>query len=205
MDQLLYRRYEMSLILGIVFTNRAIVISDGRVKNASTGLVVDEKFDKTRKINDNVILGFSGEREFSLGLLEQFENVCKQDISKLKADHAANILCKIAQEGVDYRKNLKESLPTNFQMVVAGKNNKGIMALYNFGVPTNFEIKEYIPTAKTFVYSVLSPGTKDIDSIFEKVMTNYPGRELEDYINLLFSKASDMDDSINTNLFMKEI
>ncbi|EOT24123.1 hypothetical protein C805_02335 [Eubacterium sp. 14-2] len=195
----------MSLIIGIVFTNRAIVISDGRVKNARTDLVVDEKFDKTRKINDNVILGFSGDREFSLWLLEQFENVCKQDISQLKADHVANIFCKIAQEGVDYRKNLKESLPTNFQMVVAGKNNKGIMALYNFGVPTNFEIKEYIPTAKTFVYSVLSPGTKDIDSIFEKVMTNYPGRELEDYINLLFSKASDMDDSINTNLFMKEI
>lgn len=195
----------MSLIIGIVFTNRAIVISDGRVKNARTDLVVDEKFDKTRKINDNVILGFSGDREFSLWLLEQFENVCKQDISQLKADHVANIFCKIAQEGVDYRKNLKESLPTNFQMVVAGKNNKGIMALYNFGVPTNFEIKEYIPTAKTFVYSVLSPGTKDIDSIFEKVMTNYPGRELEDYINLLFSKVSDMDDSINTNLFMKEI
>ena len=195
----------MSLIIGIVFTNRAIVISDGRVKNARTDLVVDEKFDKTRKINDNVILGFSGDREFSLWLLEQFENVCKQDISQLKADHVANIFCKIAQEGVDYRKNLKESLPTNFQMVVAGKNNKGIMALYNFGVPTNFEIKEYIPTAKTFVYSVLSPGTKDIDSIFEKVMTNYPGRELEDYINLLFSKASDMDDSINTNLFMKEV
>lgn len=195
----------MSLILGIVFTNRAIVISDGRVKNASTDLVVDEKFDKTRKINDNVILGFSGDREFSLWFLEQFGNFCKQDISKLKADHVANFLCKIAQKGVDYRNNLKESVSTDFQMIAAGKNSKGIMALYNFGVPTNFEIKEYIPTAKTFVYSVLSPGTKDIDSIFEKVMAECPNMELGDYINLLFFKASELDDSINTNLFMKEI
>lgn len=195
----------MSLILGTVFKNRAIIVSDGRVKDSNTCLVVDEKFDKTRKINDNVILGFSGELEFSLWLLEQFENVCKQDISQLKADHVANIFCKITQEGVDYRKNLKESLPTNFQMVVAGKNSKGIMALYNFGVSTNFEIKESTPTAKTFVYSVLSPATKGIDSIFEKIITDHPNKGLEDYINLLFSKASDMDDSINTNLFMKEI
>ncbi|MCI8874318.1 MAG: hypothetical protein HFH51_16105 [Lachnospiraceae bacterium] len=195
----------MSLIIGIVFTNRAIVISDGRVKNARTDLVVDEKFDKTRKINDNVILGFSGDREFSLWLLELFKNVCKQDISKLKADHVANILCKIAQEGVNYRKNLKDPIPTDFQMIAAGKNSKGIMALYNFGVPTNFEIKEYIPTAKTFVYSILYPDTKGLHNAFEKIMADYPDKGLEDYINLLFIKAANMDNSINTNLFMKEI
>lgn len=195
----------MSLILGIAFTNRAIIISDGRVKDASTGLVIDEKFDKTRKVNDNVILGFSGEMEFPLWLLGQFDNVCNKDIFRLRADHVANILCKIAQEGVNYRENLKEPKTTNFQMIVAGKNSRDIMALYNFGVPTNFQIKEYIPTAKTFVYSVLFPGTKDIGSIFEKVMAEYPNMELEDCINLLFFKASELDDSINTNLFIKEI
>jgi len=38
----------MSLILGIVFVNRALIISDGRVINANTGLVVDEKFPPVR-------------------------------------------------------------------------------------------------------------------------------------------------------------
>lgn len=195
----------MSLILGIVFVNRALIISDGRVINANTGLVFDEKFDKTRKINDNVILGFSGETEFPLWLLGQFENICKQDISKLKADHVANILCKIAQEGVNYRKGLTETISTNFQMIVAGKNSKGIMALYNFGVPTSFEIKEYIPAAKNLVYSVSFPDTKGLDYSFEKIIADYPNKGLEDYINLLFIKAADMDDSINTNLFTKEV
>lgn len=195
----------MSLILGIVFKNRAIIVSDGRVKDSNTDLVVDEKFDKTRKITENVILGFSGDREFSLWLLGQFENVCKQDISQLKADHVADILCKIAQEGVNYRKNLEQSVSTNFQMVVAGRNSKGIMGLYNFGVPTNFEIKKYIPTANNFVYSVLYPDTKGLHNAFEKIMADYPDKGLEDYINLLFIKAANMDNSINTNLFMKEI
>lgn len=195
----------MSLILGIVFANRALIISDGRVKDAGTNLVVDEKFDKTRKINDNVILGFSGETKFSLWLLGQFDNICNKDVFRLKAEHVANILCKIAQEGVNYRENLEEPKITNFQMIVAGKNSRGIMALYNFGVPTNLQIKECIPTAKTFVYSVLSPGTKDIGSVFEKVIADNPGMELEDYINLLFFKASELNDSINTNLFIKEI
>lgn len=195
----------MSLVLGITFTNRAMIISDGRVTNAKTNLIVDEKFDKTRKINDNVILGFSGETEFPLWLLGQFENICKQDISKLKADHVTNILCKIAQEGINYRKGLKEAISTNFQMIVAGKNSKGIMALYNFGVPTNFEIKEYIPTAKNFVYSVLFPDTNGLNYSLEKIIADYPNKGLEEYINLLFTNAADIDDSINTNLFIKEI
>ena len=36
-------------------------------------------------------------------------------------------------------------------------------------------------------------------------MADYPDKGLEDYINLLFIKAANMDNSINTNLFMKEI
>lgn len=195
----------MSLILGIAFVNRALIISDGRAINASTGLVVDEKFDKTRKINDNVVLGFSGETEFPLWLLGQFENICKQDISKLKADHVANILCKIAQEGVNYRKGLKETISTNFQMIVAGENSKGIIGLYSFGVPTNFKIKEDIPGEKNFVYSVLFPDTKGFDYSFEQIIADYPNKGFEDYVNLLFVKAADMNDSINTNLFIKEI
>ncbi len=90
----------MSLILGIVFTNRAIVISDGRVKNASTGLVIDEKFDKTRKINDNVILGFSGDREFSIWLLELFENVCKQDCDLLEYLSQRAVISEVFCDGV---------------------------------------------------------------------------------------------------------
>ena len=195
----------MSLVLGIVFTNKAMIISDGRVTNAKTNLIVDEKFDKTRKINDNVILGFSGETEFPRWLLGQFDNICNKEIFLLKADHVADILCKIAQEGVNYRKNLEQSVSTNFQMIVAGRNSKGIMALYNFGVPTNFEIKEYIPSAKNFVYSVLFPDTNGLNYSLEKIIADYPNKRLEEYINLLFINAADIDDSINTNLFIKEI
>lgn len=195
----------MSLVLGIAFTNKALIISDGRVTNANTGLIVDEKFDKTRKINDNVILGFSGETEFPIWLLGQFDNICNKEILRLKSDYVADILCKIAQEGVNYRKNLEQSVSTNFQMIVAGRSSKGIMGLYNFGVPTNFEIKEYIPTVKNFVYSVLFPDTKGLDCSFEKIIADYPNKGLEDYINLLFIKAADMNESINTNLFMKEV
>lgn len=195
----------MSLVLGIAFTDKTLIISDGRVKDASTNLVVDEKFDKTRKINDNVILGFSGETRFSQWLLGQFDNICNEDISRLKAEHVANILCKIAQEGANYRENLKEPKTTHFQMIVAGKNSRGIMALYNFGVPTHFQIKECIPVANNFVYSVLYPDTRGLEYSFEKMITDYPNKRLTDYINLLFTKAADMNDSINTNLFIKEI
>ncbi len=195
----------MSLVLGIAFTNKVLIISDGRAKNANTDLIVDEKFDKTRKINDNVVLGFSGETEFPQWLLEQFNNICNKEIFRLKADHVAGILCKIAQEGMSYRKNLKEYISTNFQMIVAGKSSKGIISLYNFGIPTNFAIKEYIPTTENFVYSVLFPDTKGLDYSFEKIIADYPNRGLEDYINLLFMKAANMNNSINTNLFIKEV
>lgn len=143
--------------------------------------------------------------EFPLWLLEQFYNICNKDIFRLKADHVANILCLLAQEGVNYRKNLKESFSTNFQMIVAGKNSKGIIGLYSFGVPTNFKIKEDIPVEKNFVYSVLFPDTKGFDYSLEKIITDYPNKGLEDYFNLLFIKAAEMDDTINTNLFIQEI
>ena len=195
----------MSLVIGIVSTNSAIIVSDGRVINANTNSIVNENFDKTRKINENVILGFSGETKFSLWLLEQFENIYKKEISNLKADQVAEILCKVAKEGVNYRMGLNESVSTKFQMIVSGVNHEGIMALYNFGVPTNFEISKVIPIAKSFIYSVLSPGTKDFGAIFEKIIEDFLGRELEYYINLLFFKASIIEDSINTNLFIKEI
>lgn len=90
-------------------------------------------------------------------------------------------------------------------MIVAGKTSKGIMALYNFGVPSNFEIKEYIPTENNFVYSVLFPDAKGFDYSLEKIMTDYPNKGLDEYINLLFINAANIDDSINTNLFIKEI
>ena len=192
----------MSLVLGVAFTNKAVIISDGRAINKST---ISENCDKTRKINNNVILGFSGELEFSLWLLEQFDNICNKDIFRLKADHIANILCRLAQEGINYRKNLKESVSTNFQMIVAGKNSKGIIGLYSFGVPTNFKIKEDIPVEKNFVYSVLFPDTKGFDYSFEQIIADCPNKRLEDCINLLYVKAAKIDDTINTNLFIKEI
>lgn len=195
----------MSLVLGIAFTDKALIISDGRVLNANTGIVVNEKFDKTRKINDNVILGFSGETKFPLWLLGQFDNICNENIFRLKADHVANILCKIAKEGVNYRKNLKEPNTINFQMIVAGKNSRDIMALYNFGVPTNFEVNEYIPTEKNFVYSVLYPDTEGFDYSFEQVIEDFPNKGLGECIDLLFIKAADLNDSINKNLFVKEV
>ena len=77
--------------------------------------------------------------------------------------------------------------------------------MYNFGIPTNFAIKEYIPTTENFVYSVLFPDTKGLDYSFEKIIADYPNRGLEDYINLLFMKAANMNNSINTNLFIKEV
>lgn len=195
----------MSLVLGMTFTNRAIIISDGRARNVINNSIINEKCDKTRKINDSVILGFSGELEVSLWLLEQFENIHKRNIPDLKSDDVAKILCNIAEEGVNYRKKLNKSNATYFQMIVTGLNSKKIMSLYSFGVPTSFKIKESIPTVHNFIYSILSPNGTDFGSVFEDGMKNHPGKDLEFYYRLLFSKASEIDDSINTNLFVKSI
>lgn len=50
----------MSLILGYANKDNAIIMSDGRAGGAVS---LSETYNKTRKINDNIIIGFAGIKE----------------------------------------------------------------------------------------------------------------------------------------------
>ena len=69
----------MSFVIGSVTSNAVIIASDGRCCNLD-GTVKTEHYNKTRKINSNTIIGYSGSTEACEFALEQLTNFNRREI-----------------------------------------------------------------------------------------------------------------------------
>lgn len=180
----------MSLILGYANKDNAIIMSDGR---AGGTVCPSEEYDKTRKINNNIILGFSGYQESS----EHFLSCIHMKLGeRIKYCYIEEFL-----EVVEYGMSLdstKEYLHSSF-IIIGRTKNKHIMTTI-VGNNTQYKMDKHIVTN---VRHLAIGGTIDGEKIFEiyeKNLSNH-GMSIQSCMIKTIHGVSLLDSSVNTNTF----
>lgn len=181
----------MSLVLGYANKEKAIIMSDGRAGGTASP---SETYDKTRRINNNIILGFVGYRETS----EHFLNCVYSDMD----ERIENCYIDEFLEEVEYGMSLdvtKEKMESTFMII--GKSESGNIKYVIVGQDTNFEIKDIPLNSVSFI-----GGTIPIADIREICKKN---SEIISFPYILLKKiiedVSEIDKTINKNIFFKTI
>lgn len=185
----------MSIVIGFISKDEAVLMSDGLVLNNDTREVVDENCRKIQSINGNVIVGYSGIKQFGECVLENFFKLFDGDPKSITAEYAASVLCHIAKE-------LENSLsaPLPFQMLVAGTNSSNCMVLCSFGKSTDFKITQYVATEESSFYVALNPDSlsgRDVAGEFLSDNSICVRNRMKNCIKYV----STIDDTVNDTIF----
>lgn len=177
----------MSLVIGYFNQEYAIIISDGRAGTEN------EYYDKTLKLNDNIIFGY-------VGYAEEAEMVlpCIKSLSEITSvDELLEIL--------EHEFSLKPSeveFRTTFMFI--GIDNIHNMALYQIGDLTNFKMQKSKLTSGLLHMG----GTTDyhsIDDIVRANMFNKNELDITERMKKSIEDVSKIDSSVNNNIFIKTI
>lgn len=185
----------MSIVIGFVSKNEAILMSDGLVLNNSTREIVDENCSKIQRINDNVVVGYTGINEFGKCVLENFFKLFGDDVKSITTEYATSVLCHIAKEietAID--------TPLPFQMLVAGLNSSNDITLSSFGKSTDFKITTYVATEESSFYAALTPDSLSERDVAGEFLSN--GKIcIRDRMKNCIKYVSTIDDTVNDTIF----
>lgn len=178
----------MSLILGYANKDNAIIMSDGRAGKPESG---SEFYNKTKKINDNIILGFAGFTESAEFFLD---NVIEQ-MGKERGEYYIDDFWKLVTFLMD-NKRFQEWFHTSFIILGRDKDNK----MYNstIGNVTQFALQKHIVTTPR----VCAIGGTIDGKIIEKIyLDNIRKIEIPiaDCMKNTINQVSQLDSSVNTN------
>lgn len=184
----------MSLVLGYANKNNAIIMSDGR---ADGTVSPSEIYDKTRKINNNIILGFVGYKETG----EHFLNCVHMDMGKrIEECYMGEFL-----EEVEYGMSLdatKEKLKSTFMII--GRTERKEMVSVIVGNSTDYKIEKNIVSSPRILLIGGVIDGKIINDIYMKHISDVK-KSVEDCMRKTIEEVSEIDDSINKNIFAKMI
>lgn len=200
----------LSFVMGYVSTKMAAIASDGRCCYTD-GTIKTEFYDKTRKFNNNVIIGYSGSTEpceqvlsilqFGLDQIQKGENREAYVDEVAICLHRSIQMCNFPEE-------------KNVQFIVSGISTEGTMQLYAFG---NTNQKDLIPLTATdgvMRTAVLCPPGKDEigSQIFKNHLINDLVNDLDDehsFIEDVFKASieemADLDSTVNKNFFSQVV
>lgn len=184
----------MSLVLGYCNGITGVVASDGR----AGGIVCpSEEYDKTRKINDCIILGFVGYRESS----EHFLSCVHMELGERIRSCYIDEFLEVIKYGMSLDAT-REHLHSSF--VIIGKTEKGDMKFVTTGQNTDFDIN-FLDANIGRIYPI--GGTVSVSSILD--ICEYHSKLFEgnvkNTLKNIITDVSKIDNSINTNLYFKEI
>lgn len=184
----------MSLILGYATTTNAIIMSDGRAgKNSS----YSEHYDKTLKINDNIIMGFAG-------IMENINMFLSCALSNMGEDREYYLMDDFL-DMVDYMvqdEETKKLLRSDFMII--GRNNNQEMFTCTVGMATDYKIKKNRADhpRQLFVGGTIQGDI--ISNIFSKNMRS-KSIDVKKRMENTVKEVSKFDESINCNTFFKVI
>lgn len=181
----------MSLVLVYANNENAIIMSDGRAGGTENP---SEIYDKTRKINENIIMGFVGYRETGEHFIKCIHMELEEKIDKCYIDEFMEV--------VEYGMGLnatKEKMRSTFLMI--GRTKEKEMKVAVAGKDTNYQII-YIPLNRiTFI-----GGTIPEEEIMKICKEN---SDTNDSTFEIFKKTivdvSKIDKSVNENIFYQTI
>lgn len=182
----------MSIVIAVATENYAIIGSDGRAICYTDNSIVTEEYNKTKRLNDHIILGCTGNA-----------SLCEKVVSYLDT-----LSIPTVEEAALHIKKFLESLQLlesdKCAFAVAGITASCHIELHSLGTQSHLQINRMIP-ASTFVYTILSPDNVNGDEIFTNTLYKVGCGNLKDIIRLSIKDAAKEDFSINTNCYFQEI
>ena len=180
----------MSLILGYANRNSAIIMSDGRAgKNGS----YSEHYNKTLKINDNIIIGFAGYVES----IEYFLNGVFLNMGEERNKYYVDDFFELMQFGMDVEETQKH-LHSSF--IIIGRDSSNIMHTAIIGDSTLYKLESNIVTTPR----ILTIGGSIDGSIIHQIYrTNLKDEthSLEERLVNTIAQVSRLDNTINSNVY----
>lgn len=185
----------MSLVLGYADISKCIIVSDGRFCNPDNE-ILSEAYDKTKRINGNVIIGFAGNAQ-----------LCEMII-----DHAAPDNFPKSASVKEVAGTLEASLrllcdrfPGHLaQFVVAGKSQFGKAQLRAFGTEYSMLVRNPTTNAPEFVE--LSQTGVDARAIFQRFYSSiYNTGDIEAIMKKTIREVAISDQSVNTTFFTQTV
>lgn len=182
----------MSLVLGYADSQTAIIMSDGRAgENGS----VSEYCNKTRKINDNIIIGFVGYLEDSMYFIECIYSELGDKIKNCYIDDFLDI----AAEGMN---TYAESGDFKSTFLIIGRTSLGKMKTCICGRTTNYCMQIHtLLESKGRILSI--GGTIDADIIKKIYTDNFSDKTTSIPYRMVktIKEVSKLDNSVNENCF----
>lgn len=154
----------MSVVLTYANEDIAIISSDGRVIDLNNNSIISENFSKIRKINKNVIVGFSGHAIPCQMIVDSIIN-SEKEIENFYVENATlSIERKIS--------SMPKMLNMSFSVCGIGKNNKICAAI----VSTYHETQFNYPSGDTISYYEFYPHEipKNTDFYVRMLQTRNP-------------------------------
>lgn len=180
----------MSLILGYANTSNAIIMSDGR---AGENGCVSEHYNKTRKINDNIVIGFSGFAE----QIEIFLNHCIKEMGTDISNYYINDYLEMVEflfNDIETQEKLRSSF------IIIGRDQDSKMYTTIIGDNTSYKLKTNLVTSPR----VLTIGGSIDGSIINNIyFTNIKNEilSIEERMATTILQVSRLDSSVNSNVF----
>lgn len=184
----------MSLILGYANKDNAIIMSDGR---AGENGCVSEYYNKTLKINNNIIIGFAG-------FAEPIEHFLKHTLLKMgtkREYYFVDDFWELIQFLMDDPET-QEHLQSSF--IILGRDKKNDMHTSIIGDLTNYKLESNIVTSPRIT---AIGGTIDGKIINEIYTSNIKKIDtpIADCMASTICEVAKLDTSVNTNFFSVKI
>lgn len=181
----------MSVILGFATTKFGIIASDGRFKD-SNGNIVNENFDKTIRLNDNVIAGFAGHSKPCIQMIVELQKL--YPIADMSLEQILEVMSfrlpQIAQDKLA-------------SFLLLGKNMRNQIQLNGIGTHTNFLPIKKIPDNDSHSYMTINPPGIDADTIFINTLLEFHP-DIQKGIDYTILKFSRLTDCVNNIRFQKD-
>lgn len=183
----------MSLVLGYVTQDHAIIMSDGR---AGKDGCVSEHYNKTVKINDNIILGF-------VGFLEPVEFFLKQCISQMGTDRNDYFVDDFAEMLEFFFSDSETRTRLKSSFLILGRARDSSIHSIIAGNLTNYAIEDtLVATPRVLQIGGSVEGSRLNDIYYRNINLFIDGKiDIIDAMSRTIVEASHIDSSINSNVF----
>jgi hypothetical protein len=181
----------VSLVIAYADKDKALIVSDGRAGN------INEFYNKTRVINNKIILGYAGFAEESEWVLDNVINQPSINIENVSIEEFASIFhftFSYKPEDVEFRSDF----------IIAGINAENKIVMYLIGALTDFKLIEEIPSPCVIRILNNDDAQPFIDDIFKHNYSMVKLPLLERFKNCITDVAT-IDKSVNSNFFHAEI
>ncbi len=184
----------MSLIVGYANKDNAIIMSDGR---AGKNGCLSEHYNKTLKINDNIILGFAGFAETVKTFTDHMINQIGDGVSSYFINDFWELIIFLSED-----EETQEHLKSSF--VIIGRNNQGQMYTSIIGKSTEYKLNySYVESPRI----VSIGGTIDAETIKTIYGNNIMQYDLpvKTRMENTIKEVAALDNSVNTNFSVVSI